>query len=192
MRPVGGDVEQEFDLRLLVATNRDLESLVEAGRFREDLLFRINVIQIELPPLRARGTDTLLLAQHFVDWFAARSGRDVHRLSDAVAERLLAYRWPGNVRELRNVMERAVALTRYDQLALEDLPEKIRRYRQTEVVIGGDDPSELVPLEDVQQRYILHVLHALGGNKTLAARTLGLDRKTLYRKLQQYGLGGDS
>ena len=187
VRPVGGDQELPFDARILAATNRDLESAVEEGRFRKDLYYRINVIQLELPPLRSRGTDTLLLAQHFVEQFAARSGKQVRGISEAVGERLLAYAWPGNVRELRNVIERAVALTRYDKLAVEDLPEKIRDWRSSQVFIGGDDPSELVPMEEVERRYILHVVRSVEGNKTLAARVLGLDRKTLYRKLRQYG-----
>jgi two-component system response regulator HydG len=191
LRPVGGDLEVPFDVRLVTATNRDLETAVEENRFREDLFFRVNVIQIDLPPLRARGTDVLLLAQHFVELFAARASKDVTGISHAVAEKLLAYSWPGNIRELRNVIERAVALARYDKLAVEDLPEKIRDYRRKQVVLAGDDPDDLVPLEEVEQRYILHVLDAVDGNKTLAARTLGLDRKTLYRKLRQYGVMDD-
>jgi DNA-binding NtrC family response regulator len=191
LRPVGGDKERPFDVRLLTATNRDLETALEDGRFREDLFFRINVIQLDIPPLRSRGTDTLLLAQHFVELFAARAGKDVVGISKAVAEKLLAYTWPGNVRELRNVMERAVALTRYDKLAAEDLPEKIRHHQSSQVFIGGSDPAEFVPLEDVGRRYIQHVVASVDGNKTLAARILGLDRKTLYRKLRQYGADGD-
>lgn len=184
VRPVGSDRELSFDVRLVTATNRDLETAVEEGRFREDLFFRINVIQIDMPPLRSRGTDTLLLAQHYLELFAARAGKAVEGLSEAVAEKLLNYSWPGNVRELRNVVERAVALTRFNKLAAEDLPEKIREYRSSQVFIGGDDPSELVPLEEVERRYIDHVLRSVDGNKTVAARILGLDRKTLYRKLQ--------
>jgi two-component system response regulator HydG len=191
LRPVGGDREIPFDVRILTATHRDLESAVEEGRFREDLYFRINVIQVEVPPLRARGTDVLLLAQHFVELFVGRSGKAVVGISEAVAEKLLAYRWPGNVRELRNIIERAVALTRYDKLAVEDLPEKIRDYRSSQVFIGGSDPTELVPIEEVERRYILHVLDSANGNKTIAARILGLDRKTLYRKLRQYGAADD-
>jgi len=187
VRPVGGDEEVPFDVRLLSSTNRDVESDIEEGRFREDLFFRINVIQVELPPLRARGADTLLLAQHFIETFAAQSGKEVTGISETVAERLLAYSWPGNVRELRNVVERAVALTRYDKIVLDDLPKKIRDYRSCEVFIGGDDPTELVSMEEIERRYILHVLNATGGNKTLASRILGLDRKTLYRKLRQGG-----
>jgi two-component system response regulator HydG len=188
IRPVGGERELPFDVRLITATNRDLETEVEEGRFRQDLFFRINVLQLDLPPLRSRGTDILLLSQSFIELLAARSGKKVVGLSESVAEKLLAYAWPGNVRELRNVIERAVALTRHDKLTMEDLPEKIRDYRSSQVVIGGNDPGELAPLEEVERRYILHVLEVVGGNRTLAARTLGLDRKTLYRKLRQYGV----
>ncbi len=187
LRPVGGDQEIPFDVRILSATNRDLETAVEEGRFREDLYFRINVIQVEVPPLRSRGSDVLLLSQYFIELFAARAAKKVTGLSNKVAEKLMAYSWPGNVRELRNVIERAVALTRYGSLAVDDLPEKIRDYRSSHVLIGGNDPTDLVSLEEVERRYILHVLQAVGGNKTLAARVLGLDRKTLYRKLRQYG-----
>jgi two-component system response regulator HydG len=191
LRPVGSDREVAFDVRLLSATNRDLEGAVEEKRFREDLFFRINVIAIEVPPLRARGTDVLLLAQHFVTTLAQRSGKNVVGISENTAERLLDYSWPGNVRELRNVMERAVALTRYDKIAVEDLPQKIRDYRRSQVYVGGDDPTELVSLEDLERRYILHVLQTVGDNKSVASRVLGLDRKTLYRKLKQYGVADD-
>jgi two-component system response regulator HydG len=191
LRPVGSDREVAFDVRLLSATNRDLEAAVEEKRFREDLFFRINVIAIEVPPLRARGTDVLLLAQHFVTTLAQRSGKNVVGISENTAERLLDYSWPGNVRELRNVMERAVALTRYDKIAVEDLPQKIRDYRRSQVYVGGDDPTELVSLEDLERRYILHVLQTVGDNKSVASRVLGLDRKTLYRKLKQYGVADD-
>ena len=191
VRPVGGDQEIPFDVRILTATNRDLESAVEEGRFREDLYFRINVIQIQLPPLRARGTDSLILAQHFVRGLAQRSQKAITGISENAAEKLLNYSWPGNVRELRNVIERAIALTRYEKLAVEDLPEKIRDYRSSQVFIGGSDPSELISMEEVERRYILHVLKSVGGNKTMAARILGLDRRTLYRKLEQYGQATD-
>ena len=192
VRPVGSEREVAFDVRIVTATNRDLETAVEEGRFRKDLFFRVNVIQVELPPLRSRGSDILLLAQRFLETFAARSGKQVVSMSEAVAEKLLAYSWPGNVRELRNSIERAVALTRHDRLTVEDLPEKIRVYHRSQLLIDGGDPSELAPLEEIERRYILHVLQSVAGNRTLAARTLGLDRKTLYRKLRQYGLPTDS
>ncbi|TWT51187.1 Transcriptional regulatory protein ZraR [Rubripirellula amarantea] len=185
IRPVGSDKEVEVDVRVLTATHRDLESAVEEGRFREDLFYRINVIQLHLPPLRARGNDILLIANHFVTIFAKRSGKSVNGLSESAAEKLLSYSWPGNIRQLRNVIERAVALTRFDQISVEDLPEKIRDHRQTSVFIGGDDPTELVTIEELERRYIDHVLGCVQGNKTLAAQILGVDRKTLYRKLKR-------
>ncbi|AKT36565.1 sigma-54-dependent transcriptional regulator [Chondromyces crocatus] len=186
VRPVGGSAEISFDVRLITATNRDLDTAVEERRFREDLYYRINVIVVALPPVRARGSDVLLLAQRFVEDFATRSGKEVTGVSQAAAEKLLAYSWPGNVREIQNCIERAVALTRYSEITVEDLPEKVREHRTSHVIVAGDDPSELVPLEEVERRYILRVLEAAGGNKTLAARILGLDRKTLHRKLDRW------
>jgi DNA-binding NtrC family response regulator len=191
VRPLGSNTEVPFDVRLISATNRDLESLVEEHRFREDLFFRVNVIHVEIPPLRARGGDALLLAQHFLDRFAARGAKRVTGISPAAAERLLAYAWPGNVRELQNCIERAVALTRYEQLTVEDLPEKIRAYRSSHVVVAGDDPSELAPMAEVERRYVLRVMESVGGNKTLAAKVLGFDRKTLYSKLERYRAQGE-
>ena len=188
VRPVGSNTERHVDVRVLVATNRDLEAAVEAGRFREDLFYRINVITIEVPPLRVRGTDMLLLAQHFLARATARSGKPVTGITEGAAAKLLAYTWPGNVRELRNAIERAVALTRYERIVVEDLPDRIRTYHTSHLLIGSDDPTELVSMDEVEQRYIHHVLTVVGGNKTLAARILGFDRKTLYRKLVQYGL----
>jgi two-component system response regulator HydG len=166
---------------------------VEEHRFREDLFYRINVVHVPLPPLRARGGDVLLLAEHYLAHFAAASGKPVRGLSAPVAERLSAYGWPGNVRELANCMERAVALTRFAEIVVDDLPENIRNHRRSEMVLATQDPSELLPLEEVERRYILRVLEALHGNRTLAAQTLKLDRKTLYRKLKAYGMtdGGE-
>jgi len=192
VRPVGANDEVPFDVNLIAATNRDLESAVEEGRFREDLYFRINVIHVEMPPLRARGGDVLLLAQHFVDRYAAQAGKRVTGLSPDAAERLLAYVWPGNVRELENCVERAIALTRHETIGLDDLPEKIRGFQRSHVLVAGDDPSELAPLEEVERRYVLRVMEAVGGSKTLAARVLGIGRKTLYRKLEQYKIGAVS
>jgi two-component system response regulator HydG len=192
VRPVGSDSEVAFDARILAATHRDLESAVEEKQFRQDLYFRINVVKIEIPPLRSRGADILILAQHFVERFAASNQKKVLGLSEAAAEKFLDYSWPGNIRELRNAVERAVALTSFEKLIVEDLPQNIRSYKKEHLVLGGDDPSELVPLDEVERRYVLHVLKAVGDNKSQAARVLGLDRKTLYRKLQQYDAEGGS
>jgi two-component system, NtrC family, response regulator AtoC len=191
LRPVGGDEEMSFDVRVIATTNRDLRALVDDGRFREDLYFRINVIHVALPPLRSRGGDVLLLAQHFIDVHAARAGKRVTGLSPAAAEKLLAYSWPGNVRELQNCVERAIALTQHERIGVEDLPETVRAYKRSHVLIATDDPSELVPLAEVERRYVLRVLEAVGGNKTSAAQILGVTRKTLYRKLEEYA-GGEA
>jgi len=187
VRPVGGDTETPIDVRVVAASNRDLETAIEERKFREDLYYRINVIHVELPPLRARGADVILLATHYLEHFAAQSQKDVRSLDAEAAEKLSAYAWPGNVRELANCMERAVALTRNESIGVADLPEKIRSYRTSHVLVAATDPTELVPMEEVEKRYILRVLEAVGGNKTLAAQVLGLDRKTLYRKLDRYG-----
>ncbi|MCA9105254.1 MAG: sigma-54-dependent Fis family transcriptional regulator [Planctomycetales bacterium] len=184
VRPVGSDKEQSFDVRVIAATNRDLDAAVAEGRFREDLFYRINVIALELPPLRSRGADILRLAEHFLRKFSQQEHKPVTGLAEGVGEKLLAYSWPGNVRELRNVMERAVALTRYDRVTVEDLPDKVRDFEGGMLFIGGLDPAELLPLEEIERRYIAHVVDACGGNQTQAARILGLDRKTIYRKLK--------
>jgi two-component system response regulator HydG len=186
IRPVGSDAEVPVDVRIVASTHRDLEAAVEEARFREDLFFRINVVQIDVPPLRSRGSDVLLLAQEFVERFAARGDKRVIGLSSPAAEKLLSYFWPGNVRELENCIERAVALTCYENLTVEDFPEKIRNYHRTQALLVSDDPAELVNMEEVEKRYILRVLEAVGGNRTLAAKILGFDRKTLYRKLEHY------
>lgn len=187
VRPVGGDSEVPIDVRILSATNRDLEAAIEERRFRDDLYFRINVVQINLPPLRSRGGDILLLAQHVLESCTARLGKQVQGISPKAAERLLAYSWPGNVRELQNCIERAVALTAYDQICVDDLPEKVRDGRPQQLVLTHPDPSELVSLDEIERRYILHVLEVLGGNKALVAQVLAVDRRTLYRKLERYG-----
>ncbi|HTB61429.1 MAG TPA: sigma-54 dependent transcriptional regulator [Polyangia bacterium] len=188
VRPVGGDDERAFDARIVCATNRDLEAEIEGGRFRSDLYYRINVIRIDLPPLRARGDDVLLLAQRLVEQIAAATGKSVSGIAAPAAEKLLAYAWPGNVRELRNCIERAVALTRFEEITVADLPESIQDYRRSRLVVDLDDPGQLPPLEEMERRYILRVLEAVHGHRTRAAEVLGLDRKTLYRKLERYGI----
>jgi DNA-binding NtrC family response regulator len=188
VRPVGGRSWVPINVRLIAATNRDLESAIEEGRFREDLYYRINVVHIDLPPLRSRAGDVLPLAQHFLRQFASRADKSILGISPAAAEKLVAYAWPGNVRELQNCIERSVALARYDHIGVDDLPEKVRAYRSSHVLVAGDDPSELVPMEELERRYIVRVMEAVSGNKTAAARILGLDRKRLYRMLDRLGI----
>lgn len=188
VRPVGTTGEVPFDARVIAATNRDLEGAIEEGRMREDLYYRINVLPLELPPLRARGGDILLLAQSFLGEAAVRNGTPITGFTPRAAEQLMAYDWPGNVRELHNCVERALALTRGDRVDVEDLPLRVRNYSSQHVLVAGDDPSELVKLEDVERKYILRVVDACKGNKSKAARVLGIGRKTLYRKLETFGV----
>jgi two-component system response regulator HydG len=189
VRPVGAESEVPVDVRLVAATNRDLEEMVEEKRFREDLYYRINVIHIPLPPLRMRGGDVLLLAQHMLRQYAAVFDKKVVGISPAAAERLVAYDWPGNVRELGNCLERAVALAHFEEIQVEDLPDKIRnRQNVRSPALSGPDVPELLTLEEVERRHVLRVLEACQGNRTDAAKLLGLDRKTLYRKLLRWGV----
>ncbi|MCR9159993.1 MAG: sigma-54-dependent transcriptional regulator [Nannocystaceae bacterium] len=186
VRPVGGASEKPFDARIVTATNRDLEDEVEAGNFREDLLYRVDVVRLELPPLRARGRDVLLLAQHFLGKYEHLGQQTISRLSPAAASALLHYDWPGNVRELENCMERAMALARDEEIALEDLPRKVREYERDRVSVDDDDDDELLTLDQLEARYIRKVMKVVEGNKSKAARVLGLDRRSLYRRLEKY------
>jgi DNA-binding NtrC family response regulator len=185
LRPVGGDEEMPFSARVVCATNRDLETEVEEGRFRQDLFYRVNVVTIEVPPLRSRGSDVLMLAHHFLKRIADRTGKDVSSISPDASRKLLDYDWPGNVRELENGMERAVAMARMSEIQVDDLPAKIRDHHSTRLVIEGDDPSELVTMSEMERRYVRRVLDACGGNKTQAAKVLGIDRRSLYRRLEE-------
>lgn len=186
VRPVGSSHEVPFDARIVTATNRDLDAQVANKLFREDLYYRINVLVVDIPPLRDRGSDVLLLAQHFIEQVAIRVRKEVKGIAPAAAEKLRIYDWPGNVRELQNCMERAVALTRSDTLQVEDLPEKVTNYKSERIVLSVDDPSELLTAAELQRRYIRRVLALVGGNKARAARILGIDRRTMYRKKVQF------
>jgi two-component system response regulator HydG len=189
VRSVGARAERPIDVRLIAATNRDLASAVEEGRFRNDLYYRINVVNVSLPALRARSSDILPLATNFLTDAAGRASKKVTGISPAAAERLMAYPWPGNIRELQNCIEHAVALARLEHIAPDDLPERVRTYKSSHVVVAGDDPTELPPLEEVERRYVARVMEAVAGNKSAAARVLGIDRKRLYRMLERLGLG---
>jgi len=185
VRPVGGDEEVAFEARVITSTNRDLESEVATKRFREDLFYRINVVQIAVPPLRDRAGDILSLAQQFIDQIAARGKKPVRGLSAAAARILLDYDWPGNVRELENCMERATALCQLDDITPDDLPAKVREHEISKLGISTASPSELITMEELERRYVRQVLGAVGGNKTQAARILGMDRRSLYRRLEE-------
>jgi DNA-binding NtrC family response regulator len=190
VRPVGGDAEVPFDARLVAATNRDLELEVEQKRFREDLFYRINVVHIPVPPLRTRENDVLLLAQSFLQRAQPGTHGRVIGIKSAAAERLASYPWPGNVRELQNCIQRAVALAQFDHIGVDDLTERIGQYKPSRIALESTDPSTFLTMEEMELRYIRQVLDALGGNKASAARVLGMDRRTLYRKLERWSKDG--
>ena len=188
VRPVGGNDSIKVDVRVIAASNRKLGELVEQGRFREDLLYRLRVIEINLPPLRERSEDIPLLVGHFLDRFGAELGRSLS-IADPARDALVLYEWPGNVRELENTLESIVALSRSGVISLEDLPPQIRALKPS----AQDDVVEqmfdgMPTLEELSKRYLHHVLKATHGNKAEAAMTLGVTRKTIYRMLGRWPL----
>jgi two-component system, NtrC family, response regulator HydG len=188
---VGGQQPLEVDVRVVAATNRDLEADVRAGRFREDLYYRLNVIQIAVPPLRARHGDVPLLAQHFVVRFAEKNNKRMAGFSEAALRALDAYGWPGNVRELENTIERAVVLSKKDSIGVEDLPPAIAGAPQTSDSGGARADGEGIyipfgtPLDEIERRVIKATLERTGGDKNTAARLLGIAARTIYRKLEE-------
>jgi len=187
VRPVGSNAEIPFSARLVVATNRNLEQDVREKRFREDLYYRINVIKVDLPALRERGNDVIELAARFLARQAERIGKPPLKLGADAAQRLLEYPWPGNVRELENCMEYAAVLARHHEVRVTDLPQKVRDHRVVRVT-PSNDIGEIIPIDEYERRYVVNVIIQLGGNKKRAAQRLGMDRKTLYRKLERWGV----
>jgi NtrC-family two-component system response regulator AlgB len=182
---VGEPVARSADVRLVAATNRDLEAEVRAGRFREDLFYRLNVIEITLPPLRARRRDVQPLARHFLGFFAQRSGKAVIGFTSEAEAALAAYPWPGNVRELRNAVERGVILATDSAVGLEHLPGQLTAASATRIELGAP-----VTLEDLEAEHIRRVV-AAAPSLDEAARTLGIDPSTLYRKRKRSEKGGE-
>jgi two-component system response regulator HydG len=190
VRPVGSDNEVPVDVRLLTATNRDLEVEVAARRFRHDLFYRIDVIEVPVPPLCARMDDILLLARHFAGVFSRQLGRQTPVITPSAAHCLVEYPWPGNVRELENCIQSVVIMSRGPAIERDALPARIRDHRSDSIPIATDRPDDLVSMEEMQRRYLARVLALLGGNKTRAAKVLGMDRRTLYRLVERLGLHG--
>lgn len=187
VRPLGQGTEVPYDARLIASSSVDLEKEVATGRFRKDLFFRLNVVRVHLPPLRERARDVLLLAQHFIR-SASSESKPVVGFTPAVARALLAYKWPGNVRELQHCIVSAVNVAHHDQITTHDLPPSLRE----SMTSLREDTIELMPLHERERLHILEILQSVGGNKSLAARHLGLDRKTLARKLRAYEKSVDS
>jgi two-component system response regulator AtoC len=208
VRRVGGIRDRRIDVRILAATNRNLEREVQENRFRGDLYFRLAVILLHLPPLRERGEDALLLAEHFLQRFSAKYGKDVRRIDSAAREVLLAYPWPGNVRELSHVMERAVLWSRNSTLSVEhlSLTTPLRVRSPTEGPVGATSEAESTPWErpvapvelpiqgvDLSQwerSIIERAMREAGGNQTKAAQRLGITRDTLRYRLKKFGIQG--
>ncbi len=184
--PVGATEAIPIDTRLLAATNRDLEEEIKRGNFRSDLFYRLNVISIHLPPLRARRDDIPLLVESFLDRAAAIRGETAKRPSEAALEALQEYNWPGNVRELENAIERAIILCPGDEIPVTALPERVLD-RKSEPLVA-DRPTANPTLELIERAYITWVLQSEGGNKTRAADVLGIDPSTLHRKRARFGV----
>jgi len=187
---VGGDETLSLDVRILAATNRNLEEEVKAGKFREDLFYRLNVVTLRIPPLRERQNDIPLLAQHFLEKYAKKNHKRVKGFSPLAMNMLIKYAWPGNVRELENVIERAVILLPDEHITEKDLPVTITSSydeKKEETALPLQVAANR-PLNEIEKEAILATLKDSGGNKSETARRLGINRKTLHKKLKDYGI----
>jgi len=184
IRPVGSTKRTSINVRILAATNRDLEQAVAQGTFRRDLYFRLNVLTLRIPPLRERRQDIPLLVAHFLERHARESGM-ARTISDEAMKGMLSYDWPGNVRELENCLERACALTTGPLIRVMDLPSGV--YGSSSVPTNGDSGAKILPMAELEKQTILSTIAQLNGDKLLAARLLGIGKTTLYRKLKEYG-----
>ena len=186
VRRLGSNEVVKVDVRIIAASNRNLAECVEEGKFRQDLYYRLRVIEIAIPPLSERLDDIPLLVERFLKKLG---GEREHALSISpqALSVLMNYAWPGNVRELENAIESAVALNRTGVIVPEDLPDKVRTETR-EIKRLEDFYAELPPLEEVERRYLAHVLKVTGGNKVKTSEILGIDRRTLYRKAEKYKL----
>jgi len=190
--PLGATKPVEVDVRLIAATNKDLARMVDEGKFRRDLFYRLNVIHIHIPPLRERPEDIIPIAEHYVQVIADRMNCPAPKLSKEAMQLLQGARWEGNVRELENVLERAMIMCDGDVILPEHLPDYIRNAPQTaavpEKVTGEQVLGRVLPLDEIEKAYILWAILQCGGNKSEAAKKLGIDLSTLYRKIERYGL----
>jgi len=184
IKRVGGMEPIKVDVRVIAATNKHLESLVKAHKFREDLYYRLSVVSVTLPPLRERGDDIPLLAEFFLRKFAQESGKRVERIAPEAMALLTAYPWPGNVRELEHAIERAVILTQNPTLLAQDLPPDLQ------APPGGRPTADaqVLPLREVERRHLLFALERAQGNRKRAAEWLGITRRTLYRMAARHGI----
>jgi two-component system response regulator AtoC len=188
---VGESKSHSIDVRVIAATSRELEREVAAGRFREDLFYRLDVFRLRVPPLRERREDVPLLVDHFLALFREALGKPVRTIADDALDRLVAHNWPGNVRELENVMERAMILCDGDRITLQDLPEALAKPRPSPPLPASrGDFSLRRARRRFESELITRALEATGGNRTRAARLLEISHRALLYKLKEYGLGG--
>ncbi|MDR9435443.1 MAG: sigma-54 dependent transcriptional regulator [Thiohalophilus sp.] len=187
LRPVGANREETVEVRILAATNSDLEREVSEGNFREDLFYRLNTFALQIPPLRERGEDLELLTARFIDEFSARRAHPIQGITDRALQQLKSYPFPGNVRELSNIIEWAVTFCHANQIDIAHLPERLLESHdiQTSTPLPAmlANNNELIPLQELERRYIEHVIEQVDGNKRRAAEILGIGRRTLYRRL---------
>ncbi len=183
VRPLGDTNFYPIDVRIISTSNRDIKRMIQEGRFREDLYYRLNVIDIQLPPLRERKEDILLLIQHFITKFSNKFKKTISEVSEDAIKTLINYSWPGNVRELENVIQRGITLCQHQRILPEDLPQLIVNEEKGDLLEKALHMKYTV--DQLEKEYIKKVLIEVGGNKSKAAEVLGLDRKTLYRKLQE-------
>jgi DNA-binding NtrC family response regulator len=184
--PVGGTKPVEVDVRLITATNADLEQEVKLGKFRPDLFYRLNVFPINIPPLRERKDDIRILVYHFIKKYCGKVNIKEKKISEDTLKKLISYSWPGNVRELENTIERAVLLSKNEEISISELPKKINQNQPLNLV--EDAKLENPTLEEIEKAYIFWVLKNSGWHKSKASQILGIDNSTLYRKIEKYGL----
>jgi two-component system response regulator HydG len=187
LRPLGSNAEVTFDARVLCATHKNLAQEVAAGRFRQDLYFRLNVLQISLPPLRERGSDVVLLARRLLTKVDSCEAQRAPTLTPELAAALMHHAWPGNVRELESCVENLATLARDGLMSTADLPEAMR-HPEASAVTGEAEGEQLITLDELERRYVLRALHLLHHNRSRVAEVLGMDRRTLYRRLETWGL----
>lgn len=199
VRPVGANREEHVDVRIIAATNRNLETDVQGGSFREDLFYRLETFMLQVPPLRERDDDIELLTAHYINRYNTRLQRSVRGITPAALTRLKQYSFPGNVRELSNAIERAVTFCHEQELDIQHLPDRMRDGQQIQELRQDHslptalfDGDKLPSLEELEHRYIEYVLERVDGNKRRAAELLGIGRRTLYRRLEQEGPGVDT
>ncbi len=183
---VGGSEEIKVDVRVIAASNKDLQAEIRSGNFREDLFYRLNVVSLHVPPLRERKEDIPILAQHFLQVFADRNKKVIKAFTPGAMEKLLAYNWPGNIRELMNAVERSVVLARTDVLDADAIELMMEGGKNKSGSFGSEEPAKNLSLDAIEKKSILETLDACGGNKSETARRLGITRKTLCTKLDKY------